>query len=182
MRRIAIVLACIAMGFAAQAQEATAPKSVVKANPLGLLFGTANVAYERALNEKNSFVIAPTFGGFKFGGVKYSSLGLGAEYRFYLSKSQTIPEGFYAGPGASFTSGKVSFEDEENEKEKIKFSSFGVRAMAGHQWIFNSGFTIDLNGGLGWQKFGYKDNNESFQGLKANGVFPSLGFSLGYAF
>src|SRR5688500_11819499 len=105
MKKMFFVIALAATSFAVKAQDA--PTNVVKLNPLGLIFGSANVAYEKALNEKSSFLIAPQFGGFKLGGVKYSSFGLGAEYRLYLSNSKSAPEGFYAGPGLAFTSGKV---------------------------------------------------------------------------
>jgi hypothetical protein len=180
MKKMFFVIALAATSFAVKAQDA--PTNVVKLNPLGLIFGSANVAYEKALNEKSSFLIAPQFGGFKLGGVKYSSFGLGAEYRLYLSNSKSAPEGFYAGPGLAFTSGKVKYEGFEEGDEKIKFSSFGGKVILGNQWIFDSGFTIDLNGGISYQKFSYKDGKEDGFGLKASGVLPALGFSIGYAF
>jgi len=180
MKKMFFVVAFAAASFAAKAQDA--PTNVVKLNPLGLIFGSANLAYEKALNEKSSFLIAPQFGGFKLGGVKYSSFGLGAEYRFFLSNTKSAPEGFYAGPGLAFNSGKVKYEGFEDGDEKVKFSSFGGKVIIGNQWIFDSGFTIDLNGGISFQKFSYKDGEEDSFGLKGSGVLPALGFSIGYAF
>ena len=182
MRKVLFVSLLFLGAIAANAQEGNG-QNVIKVNPLGLLFGSANVGYERALNEKSSFMIAPQFGGFKFGGVKYSSFGAGAQYRFYFSKTKTAPEGFYAAPALSFVSGKVKW-DSFDSKEETKFSSFGGGAMVGNQWIFNSGFVIDLGGGIMYQKFSYKDGegDTEFSTLKASGVLPALSFSIGYNF
>ncbi len=171
------------MVFLRTQDDASSP-NVIKVNPLGLVFGSANVAYERAINEKSSFVIAPQFGGFKLGGVKYSSFGAGAQYRFYLSGSKSAPEGLWAGPGLNYLNGKVKFDDimGNGEDEETKFSAFGGNVMIGNQWIFNSGFVIDLGGGISYQKFSYKDEEGSFSTLKASGVLPALSFSIGYNF
>ncbi|HEY1115875.1 MAG TPA: DUF3575 domain-containing protein [Chitinophagaceae bacterium] len=166
----------------ANAQEEGNGQNVIKVNPLGLIFGSANVGFERAINEKSSFVIAPQFGGFKLGGMKYSSFGAGAQYRMYFSKTKTAPEGFYGAPGLSFVSGKVKYDDGMNEKEEIKFSSFGGGVMVGHQWIYNSGFVLDLGAGVNYQKFNYKDNEDNSFALKASGMLPALSFSIGYNF
>jgi Protein of unknown function (DUF3575) len=188
MKKVIVSLVAVIATVGAFAQKGGSeggPQNVIKVNPLGLIFGAANVAYERALNEKSSIVIAPSFGGFKLGGFKYSQFGLGAEYRFYLSKTKTAPEGFYAAPGLGFTTGKTKVEDffGSGSEPEAKFTSFGGKVVIGNQWIFNSGFTIDLNGGISYQSFSYKDNeNTLFTGLKGNGIFPSLAFSIGYAF
>jgi len=182
MKKVLVLIAVVALSTSVFAQTGGngGRKNVVKVNPLGLVFGSANVAYERAINEKNSVVLSPTFGFFNFGGFKYSSFGFGGEYRFYLSKSKTAPEGFYAAPGVGFTAGKVK---EKGTSTEAKFTSFYGKAIVGNQWIFGSGFTLDLNAGINYSTFSYKDNNSStFSGLKGNGIFPALGFSLGYAF
>lgn len=54
--------------------------------------------------------------------------------------------------------------------------------MVGNQWIFGSGFVIDLGGGIGYRSFKYDDNSGVFTGLKGSGVIPELSFSIGYAF
>jgi hypothetical protein len=182
MRKVLFAAVLFLGALTANAQEEGNGQNVIKVNPLGLLFGSANVGYERALSEKSSFVIAPQFGGFKFGGVKYSSFGAGAQYRAYFSKTKTAPEGFYAAPAVSFVSGKVKVDDGMDNKEETKFSSFGAGAMVGNQWIFNSGFVIDLGGGIMYQKFNYKDNEDNSFALKGSGVLPALSFSIRYNF
>lgn len=181
MKKLIVLVAAVALTTSALAQkEGTGIKNVIKLNPLGFLFGQASLGYERAINDKSSFMISPTFGGLKLGGFKYSQFGLGAEYRFYLSKTKTAPEGFYAAPGVNFSTGKVK---EDGNSIEAKFNSFGVKGVIGNQWIFNSGFVIDLNGGIQYSNFKYSDNDNSvFNSLKGSGIFPALTFAIGYAF
>jgi len=184
MKKILLVLAIASLGISVNAQEQS-KTTVIKINPLGLLFGSANIAYEKAINAKSSFLIAPQYGGFKLGGVKYSSFGGGAQYRFYLSDSKSAPAGFWAGPGVSFSSGKVKYGqdyDNDGKEDESKFTAFGGNAMIGNQWIFKSGFVIDLGGGISYQKFNYKDNTTTNISLKASGILPALSFSIGYNF
>lgn len=170
---MAIVTIAFAMNGIAQDVQ-----NVVKINPLGAFLGSANLAYERALTEKSSVVIAPSFGFLKSGGFKYTSFGLGAEYRFYLSKEKVAPKGFYAGPGAGFNFGEAKWEDDATEK--TSFSGFNVKGIIGYQWIWNSGFTLDLNGGIQYLDFKFKDSD--VDGVPLSGVLPTIGFSLGYSF
>lgn len=183
MKKLMSLLALVTiLSICAKAQD---QKNVIKANPLGLLFGSANLSYERALTEKSSIAVSPSFGSYKLGGFKYSSVGLGAEYRFYLSSSKNAPEGVYVSPAISYTSGKVSYEDAffGTAVSDAKFGGLQVKGVFGKQWIWDSGFTIDLNGGISYINFSYTDNsNTAFSGLKGSGVLPTLAFGIGYAF
>lgn len=182
MRKVLFAAMLFLGATTANAQEEGNGQNIIKVNPLGLIFGSANVGYERALNEKSSFVIAPQFGGFKLGGMKYSSFGAGAQYRLYFSKTKTAPEGFYAAPALTFTSGKVTWDDGTDTKEETKFSSYGGGALVGNQWIFNSGFVIDLGAGVMYQKFNYKDDTNNSFAFKGSAMLPALSFSIGYNF
>lgn len=175
---ILLAIVSIAFTFKGSAQEY---QNVVKINPLGALFGSANVAYERALNEGSSVVIAPSFGLLKSAGFKYTSFGIGAEYRFYFSKEKSAPMGFYAGPGAGFNFGEAKWDDSNNDNSnKTSFSGFNVKGIIGYQWIWSSGFTLDLNGGIQYLDFKFKDSDVT--GTPISGVLPTIGFSLGYSF
>jgi hypothetical protein len=185
MKKIFSLIALAAVvSFSAQAQKDDAPKkSVIKINPLGALFGSANLAYERALTDKSSIVIAPSFGFFKNGGYKYTTYGLGAEYRFYLSSSKSAPAGFYAGPGIGYTFGQAKFDDMfgGGTTEKTSVSGLSAKAILGHQWIWSSGFTLDLNAGIQYFNLKFKDSNFG-TGDPFSGILPALGFGLGYNF
>ncbi len=163
------------------AQTEDVKPNVVKLNPLGALFGAANISYERALNEKSSILIAPSFGFFKTGGFKYTTYGLGAEYRFYFSKSRTAPSGIYAGPGAGVTFGTAKYDDGSGDNDKTNITGFNAKAILGHQWIWSSGFTLDLNGGIQYLNLKFKD--EDFSGNEAfSGILPALSVAIGYNF
>lgn len=173
----------LAFSFHSNAQSDDAKTNVVKLNPLGALFGAANLSYEKALSDKNSVVISPSFGFLKTGGVKYTSFGLGGEYRFYFSRTKSAPAGMYAAPGAGFSLGTAKDEDPEGGNEKTNISSFNVKAIIGHQWIWDGGFTLDLNGGLQYLGYTFKDNSGSFANVSAfNGILPALAVSIGYNF
>jgi hypothetical protein len=178
MKRILIAVCLLISASVAFAQEGNG-KNVIKVNPLGVFFGNASLAYERALTPKSSFVIAPSFGFFKLTGFKYSSYGIGAEYRFYLSKTKTSPEGLYVAPGLGYTGGSVKDED---FGDKTNFGAFYAKGVLGHQWIWDSGFVLDLNGGIQYTSFSYSDDSGNFSTLKASGILPALGLSLGYNF
>jgi hypothetical protein len=180
MKKVILAFAVMVTATSTFAQKEDVKPNIVKLNPLGFAFGSGSIAYERALSEKNSFVIAPTFGGFNFGGFKYTSFGAGGEYRFYLSNTKTAPAGFYAAPGVGFSTGKIK---ETGTSDKASFTSFNVKGVVGNQWVLNSGFVVDLNGGLQYSSFSYSDNNNSvFSGLKGSGVFPALAVAIGYNF
>lgn len=170
----------ITLTISAKAQD---PQNVIKVNPLGALFGAANLGYERVLGEKTSIEITPSFGTLNFGGLKYSSVGLGADYRFYHSKEKNAPLGFYIAPGLQYSGGKISATDDFGNSADVKFSSFSVKGVLGRQWIWDSGFTIDLNGGVSYSTFNYSGGS-NLQGLtfKGSGIIPTLSFALGYAF
>jgi hypothetical protein len=183
MKKIILTVAAVfAFGFA-NAQE-----NVIKVNPLSVLGGTDLVSYELKLGEKTSFLVGAGIGGFKIGDAKYSNLGGEVQYRYYFNEAL---KGFYAGGQAGYSSGKVelgnsfSFDEDGNSStttDETKFGSFKVGAKGGYQWIWDSGFSLDLNLGLAYNNFNYKDSDSSTSTLKASGVLPNFGFGLGYAF
>ena len=52
MKKTLLIVAILVTSSAVFAQSEVKP-NVIKVNPLGALFGSANVAYEKALNEKS---------------------------------------------------------------------------------------------------------------------------------
>lgn len=183
MKKVLLTAAAVfAFGFA-NAQE-----NVIKANPLSILGGSDLVSFEHKISDNSSVVIGAGIGGFKIGEAKYSSLGAEAQYRFYFNEAL---RGFYAGGQVGYTSGKVElegfsfsgdFEDFETSKSETDYGALKVGAKGGYQWIWDSGFSLDLNLGIAYNKFNYKSSDSSFDTLKASGVLPNFGFALGYAF
>lgn len=159
-----------------------AQQNSVKVNPFALLGGSDMVTYERAVGAHSSFGVGAGIGGFKFGDVKYKNIGGTVFYRYYFS--QAI-RGWYGMGSASYSGGNVKGGVDyelNNREEKVDYNSFGFGAKVGYQWIWNSGFTLDLNAGVGYATFNYDDKADKDLGFKANGVLPALGVALGYSF
>jgi len=182
MKKIILTAAAVfAFGFA-NAQE-----NIIKANPLSVLGGTDLLSFEHKIGEHSSAVLGLGYGGFKIGDAKYTNMGAEVQYRYYFDEAL---KGFYAGGQIGYTSGKVtldgfSFDSNFNlvsSSNETTFSSLKVGAKGGYQWVWTSGFSLDLNLGLAYNNFTYKSSDAAFSSLKASGVLPNFGFGLGYAF
>lgn len=148
------IIAVCAINFT-QAQE-----NVVKANPIGLAFGIANVGYEFAVNDGQSISVA----GLYYNRSSIKGLGAGVEYRFYFDGE--VIRGWHAGPSVGY----FSLEDDFNNSGSI----FNVGGEVGHQWIFGKHFAVDVFAGL---SYAVSNTNN----LDVNSTNIGLGASIGYA-
>jgi len=173
MKKILFVLVLGAIMLNANAQDRV---NVIKINPLGLLFGSANASYERALTAKTALQINASITSLSVLSTKYSGFGLGADYKLYWSPSKDAPRGMYVAPGLSFSSITV----DDGSGDKGTGSIFALKGVIGHQWVWNSGFSLDLNGGIAYYLNGdITVNGNSYS--QFTGIMPALGLSLGYA-
>ncbi|QAR29907.1 hypothetical protein EQP59_00300 [Ornithobacterium rhinotracheale] len=99
-------------------------------------------------------------------------------YRYYFKE---VLKGWY-GMGAIAYGGGTVKNTEDSDIEKVKFNSFNGKIKAGYQWLWNSGFTLDINGGFGYNSFNYNTNTQDISDLKASGILPAFGLALGYSF
>lgn len=175
------------VGAVALCGVVNAQQNSVKVNPFALLGGGADmVSYERAIGANSSVGIGAGIGGFKFGGVKYKNAGASAFYRYYFNEAL---QGWYGTGVLSYGGGKVEgrsysyYDGETSTTSEVKYGVFGFGARAGYQWIWNSGFTLDLNAGINYASFDYKSKADNQQAaLKGNGILPAIGIALGYSF
>lgn len=181
MKKVVISAAILFFSTAIFAQSDVQP-NVIKINPLGALFGSASLGFEHALNEQSSVVVLPSFGLIKFDEIKYTAFGIGAEYRFYFTG--TAPRGTYVAPGAAAEFGSAKFEDSySGENDKTDISGFSAKAVIGHQWIWRSRFVLDLNGGIQYLNFNFKNNTGEFADQKAlSAILPALNVAIGFNF
>ncbi len=186
-----LLLGAFAISGIAMAQE-----NSIKANPVALLGGTDLISFEHKLGDHFSGVVGGGYGGFKLGGYKYNSYGGGLQGRYYFTEAMT---GFYGALVADYIGGKVKIEEMNfsfmgmgtetsgGAKTEINFSGFGGGVRAGYQWIFDSGFTLDVNVGAAYRSYNYKWNNSAEEAtyqdtLKGNGVLPTGAVGIGYSF
>jgi hypothetical protein len=165
---------------------ANAQENIIKANPLSLLGGTDLLSFEHKLGENSSLLFGAGIGGFKIGDAEYSNMGAEFQYRYYFNEAL---KGFYAGGQVGYSSGKVKLETLSisssgltTSTNETNFGSLRLGGKGGYQWVWDSGFSLDLNLGIAYNNFTYKNSDASFSTLKASGVLPNFGFGLGYAF
>ena len=177
MKKVFLVAVLVFAGMS----NIKAQENVIKVNPLGLLFGSAQLGYETALNEKSAVELSLAYSSVKAtvgsdSDAKATGFGGEGKYKFYFSSNYDAVRGWYAAPVATYASTKASSDDSEG-----KLSYFGVGAVAGYQWVFgggDSGFALDLN--LGAQYISANTSGD-ISVVTIDGILPRLGLSLGYA-
>ncbi len=153
---------------------ANAQTSVVKTNPLGLAFGNFNVTYEKVLNPSSSFLVKGEY-MFQLLGVDVNLGGIGAGYRYYITHlNKTVPTGFYLMPEIAFAFGSI---DDDNGTT-YSANTFGIGAEIGYQWIWSSGFALDLAVGPMYTKI----NSDDLGATGDGGIIPTATLAIGYAF
>lgn len=169
-------------------QFVNAQESAIKVNPFAYLWGSDLVSYERMITDNSSGVIGVGIGGYNFGGAKYTNTGAELQYRYYFDE---VLNGWYAGGLAAYTSGKVKLENiptipmpgfSSSSENETKFTSLRIGIKGGYQWIWDSGFLLDLNLGFAHTTFNYDNSGSAFSSLKASGVLPSGSIAIGYSF
>jgi hypothetical protein len=172
-KSLIILLLISTMGLATRLQAQT---QVIKANPLALLFGGANVSYERMISDQSSIIGTVGFQYQSFG-AEVSTYSLKAGYRYYLkNEDKTPPVGLFINPEVSYGFGKYSFFGSELEMNMIT-----AGAQFGHQWIWDNGFALDLGVGLQYVTIG-GDIRGFGPFTKTEGVLPAATAAIGYAF
>jgi hypothetical protein len=181
---LSILLVCALGTVQAQYDDKVVEiKNAVKVNPLSILLGTANVAYERALNEKQSIQLGAYYTGISILGTKFRGFGITPEYRFYFKKEAI--KGVYAAPYLRFQNLDVSSNVDDIE-DKATLTTYGGGGLIGKQWLFNK-FTMEAYGGLGYNagKLTLSSGafEDSFEGInRFDGVSLTIGFRIGFGF
>ncbi len=171
MKKLFISLLVVVACFSANAQQ----KNVVKTNPFALAIGSFNATYEKTLNSSSSILISGNY-MFKLFGQDVTAGGLGVGYRYYFTHAKKeIPSGFYVMPEAVLSFGSIK---DENDL-KVGFSSFGIGAELGYQWVWSSGFSLDLGIGPIYQFISGEDTSRF---SKTNAIVPTITVAIGYAF
>ncbi len=166
------------------ASEAVAQQSrAIKAAPLSVLLGTAYVAFEQSLNQRNSIELAGAYTDGTFKELAIKGYGATAAYYFYFSKETAKMEGWYAGPYLRYQHLKFINTDQE----AAMLNNFSLGGIIGHQFHVGGGQNILITPfvGLGYN-IGLTDSEEIIFETETEGFFNGLGvrggFTVGYAF
>lgn len=181
MKKVIFIATFFLISVSAFAQTNVKP-NVIKVNPLGALFGSGTVAYERAFSHKSSIVIGPSFGIFTYDHFRYTTYGVSVEYRYYFTGA--APRGTYAAVGGNADFGTTKFLDYQGSfNTKTNVSGFRGKMIIGHQWIWKSRFTVDLNAGGQYILYNFRDKEGFFgTGQALSTLLPSIGLAFGYNF
>jgi hypothetical protein len=167
--------------FAQNKPERSEEKNVIKLNTLSLIIGTGSVFYERHLTDNISGQLGVGYLNYSIGDgddkAKFTGLFLTPEVRIYPFGNAI--DGMYIGP--YFRYFNLSLSD---DIDKASYTNLGGGATLGRQWIFNSGFTIDLfvGGHYGKGSLKLESGTETFDTDLFEGFRTRFGFALGFAF
>lgn len=132
---------------------------IIKANPLGLAFGVANIGLEYAERTNQS----STYSLLYYSKSDIAGFGIGIEKRFYFQTGESL-KGFHAGPNVGY----LNLSNRDNETLNV----FSAGLEIGHQWFLSEHFVLDLFSGVSFLVGSYY-----FEWSLSLGV----GLSLGYA-
>jgi Protein of unknown function (DUF3575) len=171
MKKIVLVTAFIVLSVNAFAQN-DYKKNTIKLNVAGIFFGDGNLAYERALNPKNSLQANTAFGFIKNQGFQYQLNAFSASYRNYFVGN--FKKGFFAQAEIGIA---ITSADDNIKKETT--SGYLWRLNGGYKYTFKKGFTLEAGAGI--DGFGNKFKTAKYNGYYAP-LFPYLNVGFGYSF
>lgn len=159
----------------------------VRVSPLSMLVGYINAEVDFGLGE--NFTLGPSLGYWSLssGVLKLSATNIGVRGNYYLS-GKRISDGWFLGPTLTYLS--VSLKETILGVEYTASSSaFAIGAVFGYQWVWESGFNMNLAVGGGYYSTGSTTVLTSASGATKtentpgiSGTVPALEFTLGYAF
>lgn len=172
-----VAFLCTILGRAwSQSEE----KNVIKINPLSALVGAGSMFYENKIDTKHSWQIGFSYMGPILRGIKCTGLAITPEYRIYLKNNAL--SGTYFGPYVRYKNYMI--KTSENDKET--YTSFGGGVVCGHQWVYKSGFVLDLFAGPCFNSSRIEINSGSpdivMPGLGSGGFGLRVGIALGFGF
>jgi hypothetical protein len=150
--------------------NATIHAQVIKVAPVALAFGVINAGYELQLGEKSSLYPSASF----YTSSGTSGIGLGVQYRKYLSSSKDFPAGFFVAPEVQYASLKAK----ATGLSDYSYSAFSVGAQIGYQWLLGDSFTIEASIGPSY----WTSTKQAGYDVSYNGIIPSFALNLGYFF
>jgi hypothetical protein len=159
-----------------------AQKNVIKVNPLGLLFNTIPIQYERVNSSRTAIGIDVSFLKHEVtvdNSKKTDIIGIGVEakYKIGLDSKTSMPRGWYAAPLAGFGFAETTVN---NITSGANIINFGL--ITGYQWIFSEiskGVALDINVGGNYIN---ASTYGSATGISINGLHPRIGVGIGYSF
>ncbi len=165
--------------FSQEKSNVSAEKNVLKVNTLSLILGTGSIFYDRELSDMTSAQLGLAYLSYKFSDTRFSGLIVTPEFRIYPKKDAL--DGFYIAPYLRYQKFTVKNTSDDS---RGSLTSMGGGILFGRQWIYDSGFTMDLFFGGHYSSSSVKvdSGTDSFDSDVFSGFKPRIGFALGFAF
>ncbi|MBX0333731.1 DUF3575 domain-containing protein [Pontibacter sp. HSC-14F20] len=144
----------------AHAQAQQPKRAVIKVNPLSAFALTGSGFLEYAITDNLSAQLGASLTGVSISNVKFRGYGFTPEVRYYFSENKVAPMGPYVAGYGRIRSFKLTAEkkDEEGRDYSATYKPVGAGVAIGNQWIFNSGLTLDVFMGAGYNGGNLKVN------------------------
>ena len=200
MRKLLLGLLCLTFIINIQAQT---PKMVLKTNILpvlmGQIFGTSEyrIVYEQAMPETpHALAIGASYNSIPFllnasdiiQNLKVDGYRIQLQYKLYIGKGKTAPDGFYISPHFSYNTARFSRKSAPSDYLQVHLMN--INGLVGYQLITSGNFALDIFSGLGFKSNSadiVANTSDDFDDLNENlplGTGPkfTLGFNFGLAF
>jgi hypothetical protein len=164
----------------AAAAKSRARQHAITVNPLGLAFGLGNLTYEQAINKQNSWLAGASFANWGIAGNSISVIGALASYRWWFENDKPI-SGWFLGPELQVVNVNWNYSV-LNKDYTANGLMFGGGGQGGYQWVFNSGFTLNLGLSMGYLAGSVSSNVAGAPTLGFGGTYVSGNLGLGVAF
>lgn len=167
----------------AEAQAQQPKRAVIKVNPLSAFALTGSGFLEYAITDNMSAQLGAFTTGVSISNVKFKGYGFTPEVRYYFSENKVAPMGPYVAGYGRIQNFKLTVEkkDEEGRDYSATYAPIGLGAAIGNQWIFNSGFTLDVFLGAGYNGGNLKVNVGTEEDFDA-GILGDMIMGGGFAF
>ncbi len=136
-----------------------AQSKIIKTNLLGLSLGFIDLSFETTIKNNNTAMLSIV----SYSKNQTSGYGTSVNYNYYFEDH--VLRGWHVGPYI----GILGLKNNESS-----LTSFLLGVSSGHQWVFDSNFTLDV-----FAKFGLTTGNTDKVNYSPNGL--TLGVSLGYS-
>ena len=176
-----------------EAQAQQPKRAVVKVNVLSPFALTGSGFLEYAITDRVSAQLGAFTTGVTISDVKFKGHGFTPEVRYYISDSKMAPAGPYLAGYGRIQNFKLTVKNnkEDGRDYSATYSPIGAGAAIGNQWIFNSGISLDVFLGAGYNGGSLKINagteNDFDAGFLGDIILGSgfgfrPGITLGYNF
>ncbi len=175
MKRLLLFVVVSFFSFGVMAQEDLKHDANIRLNPVGLLFGVANLGADFAVNENFTLGGNVSYWNLDVGSSEADVFGYGVRGQLFFD--EVFTDSWYAAASVSLSQARARNTNSGNE---ASVDGFTISGIIGYMWIWDN-FNMQLGGGVQIINLDETANSDiDFAGL--GGTLPTIEYSLGWAF